>query len=55
MDETPYWLGFRLVPGIGATRLARLIEHFGGLAADWQASLAELRASGLNQRPLSRC
>ena len=50
MDETPNWLGFHLVPGIGATRLARLIEHFSGLVAAWQASLAELRASGLNQR-----
>lgn len=50
MEETPYWLGFRLVPGIGATRLARLIEHFGSLAVAWQASSAELRASGLNQR-----
>jgi DNA processing protein len=50
MEETPYWLGFHLVPGIGATRLARFIEHFGSLRAAWNASVPELRASGLNQR-----
>jgi DNA processing protein len=50
MEETPYWLGFHLVPGIGATRLARLIEHFGSLSEAWHASTAALRTSGLTQR-----
>ena len=49
-DERPYWLGFHLVPGIGATRLARLVEAFGGLAAAWQAGYDALRAAGLNDR-----
>lgn len=50
MTETRYWLGFHLVPGIGATRLARLIEYFGTLEAAWAATPAELRAAGINQR-----
>lgn len=45
-----YWLGFHLVPGIGATRLAKLTEHFGSLASAWSAPHADLCASGLNQR-----
>ena len=50
MGETAYWLGFHLVPGIGATRVARLLEHFGSLEAAWHADPAALRAAGLNQR-----
>lgn len=49
-DDTAYWLGFHLVPGIGATRLARLIDSFGSLEAAWYASQPALRASGLNER-----
>ncbi len=48
--ETAYWLGFHLVPGIGATRLAMLMEHFGDLKTAWNAPRAELRASGLGDR-----
>lgn len=50
MSDTQYWLGFHLVPGIGATRLARLTEHFGSLAAAWTASYNDLRSGGLNDR-----
>src|SRR5688500_17884779 len=52
-DETSdarYWIGFHLVPGIGATRLAWLVEHFGSLSDAWNANHAALRASGLNER-----
>ncbi|MBX6343157.1 MAG: DNA-protecting protein DprA, partial [Thermomicrobiaceae bacterium] len=49
-DDRLYWLGFHLVPGIGATRLARLREHFGSLAAAWEADASALRRSGLNDR-----
>jgi DNA processing protein len=38
------------VPGIGATRLAMLIDHFGDLESAWNASRSELRASGLGER-----
>lgn len=50
MSETRDWLGFHLVPGIGATRIARLIDYFGSLGAAWTATPAQLRASGLNER-----
>ena len=50
MGETAYWLGFHLVPGIGATRVARLLEHFGSLEAAWHADTGALRAAGLNDR-----
>src|SRR5690606_24717785 len=50
MTETEFWLGFHLVPGIGATRVARLLEHFGSLAAAWEANVEELRAAGLSER-----
>jgi DNA processing protein len=52
VTETPYWLGFHLVPGIGATRLARLVEYFGNLERAWNATPAALRASGLGERAL---
>lgn len=50
MSETAYWLGFHLVPGIGATRVARLIEHFGSLERAWHAGVEHLRGAGLNER-----
>lgn len=49
-SDARYWLGFHLVPGIGATRLARLVDHFGSLSDAWNASPVALRASGLNER-----
>ena len=52
MSDRSYWLGFHLVPGIGATRLAGLIEHFGGIAEAWGASPGALRASGLGSRAI---
>jgi DNA processing protein len=50
VTETPYWLGFHLVPGIGATRLAMLIERFGDLRTAWNASRSDLRDAGLGER-----
>ena len=49
-DDTRYYLGFNLVPGIGPTRLARLVEHCGSLAAAWQASSTDMVAAGLDAR-----
>jgi DNA processing protein len=48
--HTRYYLGFNLVPGIGPTRLARLIEHCGSVEAAWHASNADLLAAGLDAR-----
>ncbi len=48
-----YWLGFNKTPGIGASRLAMLIEAFGSIADAWHAPAAELAALGLDQRTLN--
>jgi DNA processing protein len=45
-----YSLGFNLVPGIGPTRLARLVERCGSLEAAWHASLHEMQTAGLDTR-----
>lgn len=50
MDERAYWLGFHLIPNIGAARIARLIESFGTLAEAWAAGLSDLLAAGMNER-----
>jgi DNA processing protein len=50
MDERAYWLGFHLIPNVGAARIARSIERFGSLDVAWQASESELRDAGMNDR-----
>jgi DNA processing protein len=50
MDERPFWLGFHLIPGIGAARIARLIEAFGSLSAAWEADLGAFRDAGINEK-----
>lgn len=54
MDERAYWLGFHLIPGIGAATIARLIEAFGSLSTAWDADLAAFREAGVNQKSASR-
>lgn len=46
--HTRYYLGFNLVPGIGPTRLARLIERCGSVEAAWHATLDDLMSTGLD-------
>lgn len=48
--HTRYYLGFNLVPGIGPTRLARLIEQTGSAEAAWNASASELSKIGLDAK-----
>lgn len=48
MNETKYWVGFNLIPGIGRVKYALLESHFGGLKQAWQAPPSELRAAGLD-------
>ncbi len=47
-DHLRYWVGFHRVQGIGAARIAKLIEAFGDLATAWEASPAELKEYGLH-------
>jgi DNA processing protein len=46
-EHTLQWLALGLTPGLGATRVRRLVEHFGSVAAVFRASLTELEATGM--------
>lgn len=46
--HTRYYLGFNLTPGIGPSRLARLVERCGSLEAAWRADPFEMAAAGLD-------
>jgi DNA processing protein len=41
------WLALALTPSLGAIRSRKLVEHFGGIDAVFNASLTELEAAGL--------
>lgn len=47
-SHTRYYLGFNLVPGIGPTRLTRLIDRCGSVEAAWHAGPDDLAAVGLD-------
>ncbi len=42
-----YWLALALTPGLGPTRIKKLIEHYGTAERVFQASLTELEATGM--------
>src|SRR5947208_5613080 len=42
-----YWLALALTPGLGPTRVRKLVDHFGGAERVFQASLTELEATGI--------
>ena len=46
-EQALQWLALGLTPGLGPTRVRRLVEHFGNVAAVFRASLTELEATGL--------
>jgi len=50
MSDTKYWVGFTLIPGVGRARFSRLEQRFGDMERAWQASAAELKAAGLDER-----
>jgi DNA processing protein len=52
MGDRRYWLGFSLVPGIGAVRLRALLDAFGDIASAWNASVESLETVGLDQRSM---
>ncbi len=51
MEDIKYWVALNRVPQLGTVRFRRLEAHFGKLAGAWQASLAELKAAGIEDRP----
>ena len=42
-----YWLALALTPGLGPTRVRKLVAHFGNAERVFQASLTELEATGM--------
>jgi DNA processing protein len=50
MDNAKYWVGFSLIPTIGAVKFSRLEKHFGSLESAWKASAGELKSAGLDAR-----
>jgi DNA processing protein len=53
VSDRKYWLGFSLVPEIGAKRLSLLLNWFGDLARAWTATEAQLVQSGLEKQPIA--
>jgi DNA processing protein len=49
--NTLQWLALTVTEGLGPTRSKRLVEHFGGVAGVFRASLTELEAAGLRAAP----
>jgi DNA processing protein len=48
--HTRFYLGFNLVPGMGPTRVARLVAHCGSPEAAWHADAFALAAAGIESR-----
>jgi DNA processing protein len=46
-EQGTYWLALALTPGLGPTRIKKLIEHCGTAERVFQASLTELEAMGI--------
>lgn len=54
MNDKKYWVGFNLIKGIGAVRMQALINHFDDLESAWNATSADLAASGLSAKLIER-
>lgn len=48
--DTPYWVAFSHIRGIGAVRYQALLSRFGTLAEAWRATRSELKETGLEDR-----
>jgi DNA processing protein len=46
-QQATYWLALSLTPGLGASRIKKLIEHYGSVEQVFRATLTELEASGM--------
>src|SRR5207248_1601622 len=46
-EKAHSWLALSLTPGLGPTRVRRLVEYFGGAVAVLRASLTELESTGI--------
>lgn len=48
--DTPYWLAFSAIKGLGAVRFRKLLAYFGTLANAWAASELALQSAGLSSK-----
>ncbi|MBA3825568.1 MAG: DNA-protecting protein DprA [Ktedonobacterales bacterium] len=48
--ERPFWVAWNRVRGIGPARFARVLEVFGKAQIAWEAPLADLRATGFDDK-----
>jgi DNA processing protein len=46
-EQATYWLALALTPGLGPTRIRKLIEHCGSAECVFRATLTELEAMGM--------
>jgi DNA processing protein len=46
-QQATFWLALSLTPGLGASRIKKLIEHYGSVEQVFRATLTELEASGM--------
>ena len=51
--DLPYWLALNRIKGIGPARFMLLLDTFGSVRAAWEASPAEWRQAGLDERTAS--
>ena len=54
MSATRFWLGFSLIPGIGAKRIQTLRHRFGSLQEAWNASETELTQAEIGAGAVKR-
>lgn len=52
MNETKYWVGFSLIPGIGRARISKLAKYFPSMEQAWHANAAELEEAGLDTKSM---
>lgn len=54
-DSRAYWLAWLQIPGVGAITLQRIHNHFGSMAAAWDADKRELgQIEGLGDKTLAK-
>lgn len=52
MSARKYWIGFNIIPHIGAAKVRALIDHFGDLETAWHADADQLAQAGLDRRAI---
>jgi len=49
-DERRYWLALSVCNGIGPIRFEKLLQHFGSAKNAWDATVAEIKESGIGEK-----